>query len=87
MAGSAWPSESDCKGRVDTVGLAGGVGVAARPKRDAKEVESRDAAAAAVGGVLEAPRLTARAAGRGGRGGFDGDDPLGAGRGGRGREA
>lgn len=87
--GSVWLSvdadASVCKGSVETVGLEGGGGVAARPKRDAKEVERRDDA---TGGVLVVPRLTARAFGRGGRGGFAGEEgPPAVGRGGSGREA
>lgn len=58
------------------MGLAGGVGVEARPNREANGFDSREAAAAVEGGTL--------GRGRGGRGGFENDDA--AGRGGSGRD-
>lgn len=65
-----------CSGVDTVVGLAGGVGVGARPKREANGFDRRDPAA----GWGATPGR-----GRGGSGGLEGES-MGCGRGGKGRE-
>lgn len=65
------------------VGLAGGVGVAARPNNDANGFDRREGAGAMWAGVLAADKEELRAPGRGGKGGLVGKE-LAEGRGGKG---